>query len=156
MSRDSNIDYETFCKSREDRFRDWRNALAHRFRDWRRDALGRFTQRGWLQTEAEVTSCKPARRRYYFSRYPAPRLDGWAVAFSYVVDGKTYDGLLLSKEEVKEHGRFIIRYNPHCPVENNTLETKLDLIDGFVIGAYDIFLVLFLLSLVVVGFFLKR
>lgn len=156
MSRDSDIDYETF-KSRQDRFKDWRNTLAHGFRDWRKDALGRFTQRGWLQAEAEVTSCKPARRRYYFSRYSIPpRLDGWAVAFTYVVEGKTYDGLLLSKEEVEKHSRFMIRYNPHCPVENNTLETKLDLIDGFVIGAYDVFLVLILLSLVLVGFFLKH
>ena len=73
-----------------------------------------------------------------------------------MVDGKTYDGILLSKEEVEKHGRFMIRYNPACPAENNTLETKLDLIDGFVVGAYDIFLILILLSLIVGGFLLKR
>ena len=50
----------------------------------------------------------------------------------------------------------MIRYNPACPAENNTLETKLDLIDGFVVGAYDIFLILILLSLIVGGFLLKR
>jgi hypothetical protein len=83
-------------------------------------------------------------------------LGGWAVIFTYLVDGKTYDGILLSSEEVEEHGQFMIRYNPDCPTENNTLETKLDLIDGFVVGAYDIFLALILVSLMVGGLLLTR
>lgn len=118
--------------------------------------MGRFTQHDWLQTEAEVTSCKPARKRYYYSRYSSPTLDGWAVGFCYLVKGKSYDGILLSKEEVKEQGRFMIRYNPERPDENNTLESKLDLVDGFVIGAYDIFIALILAALIVGGYFLER
>jgi hypothetical protein len=50
----------------------------------------------------------------------------------------------------------MIRYNPECPTENNTLETKLDLIDGFVVGAYDTFLVLIVVCLAVAGFLMKR
>jgi hypothetical protein len=156
MSRDSNIVFATFSKTRSERIREWRHGLAHRFRASRKDAVGRFTQKGWIETEAEVTSCTAHERRYYVNKSAAPSLSGWAVGFAYVVNGKSYDGVLISKEEVQKRGKFMIRYNPECPAENNTLETKLDLIDGLVVGAYDTFLVLIVVCLATIGLLMKR
>lgn len=155
MSTEKNLDYETLCKSRTERFCDWRLGIAHDFRDWRKDVTGRFTQRGWLETEAEVTSCSSIPQHY--SRFGATtNLSGWAVGFAYVVSGKTYDGILMSRDKLEKHDRFAIRYNPDQPAENDSLETKLGWIDGFVVGAYDLFLALILVSLVVWGIFLNR
>src|SRR6516162_7644469 len=76
-------------------FREWRQARAQRFSNWRKDVVGRFTQRGWIETQAEVTSCKPLRTHYYSNQAYAS-LGGWAVTFNYYVDGKTYDGITVS------------------------------------------------------------
>lgn len=156
MSMEKNLDYDDFCKTRTERFCDWRLGIAHGFRGWRKDVVGRFTQRGWLEAEAEVTSCIAVPQRHYYSRFGTTNLSGWAVGFTYVVNGKPYDGILVSRDKIEKHERFAIRYNPDQPAENDSLETKLDWIDGFVVGAYDLFLALVVVSLIAVGIFLNR
>lgn len=82
-------------------------------------------------------------------------LSGWAVEFTYLVDGKTYEGILVSKDQVEKHNQFAIRYNPSLPDENDSQATKIDWCDGMVMGVYDAFLVLILVSLIIAGFFMK-
>jgi len=158
MSEERNIDYETFSKTRGQRFQEWRHGVAHRFREWRRDLVGRFTQRGWLETEAEVTSCKAVPARYSGYSWPSRGscLSGWAVGFTYVVNGRSFDGILMARDEVERHKKFTIRYNPARPDENDTLATKLDWIDGAVIGVYDVLLAVLLGALIVAGIVLRR
>jgi hypothetical protein len=158
MSMEPNADYESLGKTRTQHFQQWRFGHAHNFRSWRKDVIGRFTQRGWLETEARVTSCKPAMPRYPFPRQTGTpiMIGGWAVGFVYDVDGRPYDGIALSKDKLEKGDRFAIRFNPERPEENNSLATKLDWIDGTIMGVYDIFLLLLLGGLTVAGMFLYR
>ncbi|MFZ0745872.1 MAG: hypothetical protein WAM85_15795 [Terracidiphilus sp.] len=157
MTRDEDIDIETFRRTRTGGFREWRLDLGHKFRNWRADLLGRFMQKGWLETEAEAICSRPIGHKYkYISRNAQPTLSGWAVNFTYDVDGKSFDGIAISRAKMNIHNKFIIRYNPAHPEENNTLATKLDWIDGFVTGAYDLFLVVLLGTLIVAGLLLRR
>ena len=116
-------------------------------------------QCGWSETEAEVVTCTLIRNRYtglYSKSGSGPILSGWSVTFKYVVHGKTYDGVLVSREEVEVSGKFAIRYNPENPVENNTLESELGWFDGFAVAVYDAVLILLLASLIVAGVLLRR
>jgi hypothetical protein len=108
MSED--IDYETFRKTRRQRLGDWRADHVTRVRGWWKDALGLFTQRGSSETQAEVVSCTPVRMRFpgdWRSGWATP--GGWAVAFRYVVDGKAFDGIFNSMDEVQVSDTFSIR-----------------------------------------------
>ncbi len=157
MSKERNIDYETFQKTRLERLSDWRADHITKVRGWWKDALGLFTQRGWSETKAEVISCTPVRTRYHGgwrSGWVGP--GGWAVAFRYVVDGKGFDGIFNSMDEVEASDTFSIRYNPMRPEENNTLESKLGLFNGVVLGLYDLLLFLAVASLVVAGILMRR
>jgi hypothetical protein len=151
----TNVDFETFRKTRSQQFREWRQARAQRFSNWRKDVVGRFTQRGWIETRAEVTSCKPLRTHYYSNQAYAS-LGGWAVTFNYYVDGKTYDGIAVSPDELQEHDTFTIRYNPARPDENNSPDSEFGWFDGTVMWAYDIFLFVLVLGLVIAGIGLRH
>ena len=158
MNEDRDIDIATFRRSRLERFLDWRRKRAFGFREWRRDTIGRFTQRGWCETEAAVVSCTAIRHRFSYNtgRSQPLTLGAWAIDFTYVVGGKPYDGILSANDEVQPGDKFTIRYNPDCPDENDTLASKWDSLDGPILVIYDALLVLFFASLVVLGIVLKR
>jgi hypothetical protein len=121
------------------------------------DAAQRFTQSGWLETEAEVLSCKDGRRQLFNNLIDGQEsLDGWLVAFRYLVDGRSYDGVHVSSSEWQVGEKFPIRYNPAHPDQNDSLTTKLDALNDSVLWAYFIFLVLLLTALAVGGRFLWR
>lgn len=156
MNEDRDIDIATFRRSRLERFLDWRRKRAFGFRKWRRDTIGRFTQRGWCETEAAVVSCSAIRQRFYTSREVPFSFGRWVISFTYIVGEKSYDGILSANDEVRPGDKFTIRYNPDCPDENDTLASKWDSLDGPILVIYDALLVLFFASLVVLGIVLKR
>jgi len=157
MSRDQTIDYETFRKSRVERFLDWRRSQIHAFEAWRRDAVDRITQRGWPDAEAEVVTCKAIRIAdpYLAYRDAAPRLGGWGITFNYIVNGKTYAGVFNSRDEVPAGEKFSIRFNPQQPEQNNTIDSELGWLNDTVVRAYDVLLIVLLFALIVTGVFLK-
>lgn len=81
MSEAANADFETFKKTRSQKFRESLNHIVRR-----------FTHRGWVETEAAVRFCKLIRSSYPIqSRSGAMPPGGYAVTFTYGVNGKTYD-----------------------------------------------------------------
>src|SRR6185437_16441451 len=106
----------TVPRSRFKRFLDWRRNRIRAFQTWRKGAIGRFTQRGWAETEAEIVSCHASRtiRLWAREKYPAmaPTVGAWAVAFKYTANGKEYDGVTASPVKVEKGDRFTIRYDP--------------------------------------------
>lgn len=156
MSEERNIDYESFRKTHLERLRDWRAKHITKVRGWWKDALGLFTQRGWCETQAEIVSCTPVRTRYYGWRSGWAGPGGWAVVFRYVIDGKAYDGAFNSMDKVEASDTFPIRYNPVRPEENNSLDSKLSLFNGVVLGLYDLLVFLLVGSLVVAGILMRR
>ncbi len=154
MSKEINVDYETFRKTRWQRFQEWRSARVLRFSTWRKDVVGSFTQRGWVETQAEVATCKLIRSHYSRNGYVG--VGGWAVTFNYAVDGKNYDGIVISPAEVQAHDAFAIRYNPAHPGQNNSFDSETSWFDGFVMIVYDVLLVAFMLGLVIAGIRLRH
>jgi len=114
--------------------------------------LTRLFHRGWVETEAEVCQCRPLRRSYDVSRFASPRLGGYSVTFTYKVNGKSYDGILLSPVEVQEHDKFAIRYNPRQPEINNTFESEAGWVPYLNYVANGA-LLLIMLALLIVHFF---
>jgi hypothetical protein len=82
-------------------------------------------------------------------------IGGYAVTFTYAVNGKTYDGIAISPDKFEENDTFVIRYNPDHPEENNSFESEFSWIDGFM-SYYAAFLFLAFLALVAVGLYLRR
>jgi hypothetical protein len=77
---------------------------------------------------------------------------GYAVRFSYSVDGRVHKGLTKSSFEVREKDPFPIRYNPRHPEENNTLDSansRATLLVKFLTPAL-VFLMLFMFMMSVV------
>jgi hypothetical protein len=111
------IDIETLRRSRTDR-------LA----EWLEQAASPITHIGWHTAPAKVTACRPVRKyQYYTTHYPSfPILTGYIVEFSYVVNGRTFTGVLDSPVEVQPGDTFDIRYNPANPQENNSLGSSGD------------------------------
>lgn len=155
MSREPNIDIEIFRKRYMSSFRERRLDRAHRFRIWRNELFGRFTNKGWVETEAEVTFCTARKDRFPFRPNSQPVRLGWGVGFQYSVGGKRFEGEQFSRDRIEIGDRFHIRYNPAHPDQNNSLSSMLDWIDGSIIGAYDVFVVLVLLGLVAAGIILR-
>lgn len=146
MTENRSVDFETFRKTR-----------AQRFGDWRRDLIGRISQRGWVEAEAEVTACKPVRNRYRaVSRAPGGVMTGYAVTFTYAVNGKSYDGIVVCPDQVEKQDKFVIRYNPSHPEENNTFDSESDVLFPGLMKVYDVLLVLALVVLLVIGWRLGR
>jgi hypothetical protein len=146
MSDERDIDIETFRETR------WQ-----RFRARLSDFIGRIFQRGWSETEAEVCTRTVIRTRRYqmTSKSGMTPIGGYAVTFKYVVDGKTFDGVAISPDEVQKHDRFVIRYNPRRPEENNSFDSATSWTEGLQ-KYYFIFLLLVVLCLVVAGALLRR
>ena len=104
-------------------------------RERRAKSRGRFAnlggglfQRRWVQGNAEVIACStPVSRRY------SPYLNDtegtfgvlpYIVTFRYTVNGKSYEGILNSPDEVEKGDKFIIRYDPRHPQKNNTFDSQ--------------------------------
>jgi hypothetical protein len=133
------------------------NAGLRAFSVWQKDVVGRFVQRGWQETEAEVLSCREVGPRVYGGAWKGDLpLNGYATAFRYIVDGRTYDGILLSRSELREGDRFNIRYNPARPDQNNSLATKLDSVNDSALWAYLFLLILLLAALAVAGVLIRH
>lgn len=145
MSEDSKVDFETFKETRSKKFR---KSLDQ--------AIRKFTHRGWTNADAQVRSCKlihPSNRLQ--QRDGSMPIGGYAVTFTYAVNGKTYDGIAISPDKVEENDTFVIRYNPDHPEENNSFESEFRWIDGFM-SYYAAFLFLAFLALVAGGLYLRR
>lgn len=155
------IDFDSFRKSRWQRLREWWQVRSHQLLFWGHDAGGRFRQRGWVEAEAEVISCTAVRRsrsyfpRRYGYRLSAPLLGGWIVEFKYSVDGKTYNGVTNSPCEVQQEDRFVVRYNPSRPEENNSLDSELSWFRGPIVAIYELLLALLLLAAFIINFLHK-
>jgi hypothetical protein len=149
------IDFETFQKSR------WQR-LSDRLLLWGHDVGGRFRQKGWIETEAEVVSCSPVRRsRYYVHSLHSPSsvwpaLGGWIVEFRYTINGRTYDGATNAPCELQPGEKFPVRYNPSRPEENNSLDSELSWVRGPIVLVYEIFLALILLGALVIDLLHKH
>jgi hypothetical protein len=114
LSEENDIDIETLRKPRSTRFREMLSEF-----------IGRLSHRGWKKIEAQVRDCTLVPPSTYPSRYDGwNRIGGYAVSFTYVVNGKAYPGMLNSPVEVQAHDRFLIRYNPRHPEENNSLGSE--------------------------------
>jgi len=103
---------------------------------------------GWRDVEAEVTSCGLVRPSAGWRWDSRPGF--YAVAFSYEVDGTSYDGATNSPVEMQRGDRFAIRYNPEHPEENNSLESECERpwFRDYLDVSYAIFLGLLLYALV--------
>jgi hypothetical protein len=154
MSEERDFDIESFRKTRSQKIRE----NLQKFRERMTELVSFVTHRGWAETEAEVRSCKLLHYRTYAmlpSKSGSMPLSGYAVTFTYRVNGKTYDGITISPDEVQERDGFKIRYNPLHPEENNTLDSEISWIDGFM-KYYDVLLILAVLALVIAGIALRR
>lgn len=153
MNRERTIDIET----RFQRWLEWRRSHVLTLRAWWKDAIGRFRQGDWSETQAQVVSCTPVRSTYYgTSRDGWAPTGGWAVNFAYTAAGKKFEGIFNSRNEVEMGDTFAIRYNPANPEENNTLDSELGWFNGYVLGLYDLFLVLLIASLAIAGLMMRR
>jgi hypothetical protein len=108
---------------------------AIQVRERRRKSRGMLTNlesglfhRGWVEGDAEVIACSTP----VSWRFTATPLQGggpiralpYVVTFRYVVKGKSYQGIINSKEKVKRGDLFTIRYNPRHPENNNTMDSE--------------------------------
>jgi hypothetical protein len=114
--------------------------------------FSRIFHRDWVETEAEVSECRPLRSRRYYDYSGGGAVGGYFVNFSYTVNGRSFDGVLISPAEVQEHDKFAIRYNPRSPAMNNTFESEsgwVPYLNYFVNGA----LLLIVLAILIIHFF---
>jgi hypothetical protein len=79
---------------------------------------------GWLETEAEVTSCKSFHHPGNLRSGSSPGFYG--VCFTYKVDGISHEGATDSPVEMQRGDKFSIRYNPEHPEQNNSLESECE------------------------------
>ena len=84
--------------------------------------------RRWVEGEAEVLACStPLSRRYASTRFEAEesiRVMPYVVIFRYMVNGKSYEGMLNSPDKVERGDTFTIRYDPRHPEKNNTFDSE--------------------------------
>jgi hypothetical protein len=138
MNEDRDIDIESFRLSRmakiRAKFPDLMSTLFHR---------------GWVETEAEVQTCRLIRHKYPYmvSRSGTASIGGYVVMFTYVVHGKPYDGMVISPAEVQAHDRFAVRYNPRSPGQNNSLMSEAEWLPAFSNVVYLLLILAFLVYL---------
>ena len=90
-------------------------------------ALRKDLPHHWAETEAEITDCTFARQSYEIDGAGMDTdLAHYVVTFTYSVNGTTYNGVLSSPVQVEPHDKFLLRYNPDKPEENNSIESELD------------------------------
>lgn len=90
-------------------------------------ALRKDLPHHWAEVEAEVTDCTYARLRAYIDGAGVEdQLAHYAVGFTYKVNGTTFNGVLSSPVKVEPRDKFLLRYNPDKPEENNSIESELD------------------------------
>jgi len=120
MSDENNIDIETLRSSMR--------PLSVRIRESLTDWIGWLFHRGWVEVEAEVRDCTPIHKGPFstLSLYKSATatFGGYVVGFTYVVQGKEYEGITNSTVEVQKHDKFAIRYNLKHPEENNTFDSE--------------------------------
>jgi hypothetical protein len=145
MNEDHDIDIESFRRSRVDRLR---SAL--------RDEFSWLLHRGWTTVKAEVSDYSIIKRGYY-SRYSSGGggLGGYAVGFTYRVEGKSYEGCHISPDKVESGERFDIRYNTQHPEQNNGFESETAWA-GLASKLTTTVVALFLLFLLVSNLFTRR
>lgn len=140
VDEEKNIDIEAFRSSMR--------PLSVRIREALRGFFSGLFHRNWAEVEAEVCECTPiAPRSYTYSRQGVlPRFSGYVVTFSYRVNGKKYEGITNSPDEVKLHDKFGIRYNPKHPGENNTFDSETNWTTAYT-KYFTIIMILFFLFL---------
>jgi hypothetical protein len=120
MSESRNIDIESLRRSPWEKICDRVDIL-----------FGWLRKRGWLEAEAEVIECIPAKSSMFYgsSAYyqpDGPVVSGFVVTFTYKVDGECYEGTTISADEVELHGKVTIRFNPRHPAQNNSFDSETD------------------------------
>jgi hypothetical protein len=83
-------------------------------------ALRKDLPHHWREAEAEITSCG---RMHYSQSIQPPYC---AASFTYMVDGVEYTDATNSPVEVQRGGKFMVRYNPEHPEENNSLVSECE------------------------------
>jgi hypothetical protein len=101
---------------------------AARLVGWFASSFDWILKRGWIEVEAEVQECiTPAANSLIDSAYydGSELLAGEnLVTFIYSVEGKTYTGILSSRDEVQKGDKFPIKCNPRNPEENNSIDSQ--------------------------------
>lgn len=91
--------------------------FAHRFRP--------IFHRNWIDVEVMVQDCTALRPWYGGSRGEAvAHLWGYAVNFTYTVDGRTIEGMTVSPDKMETGDRFVLRCNPIRPEQNNSFDSE--------------------------------
>jgi hypothetical protein len=118
MSEKNEIDIETI------RLR--MRPLRERIREKLADLFSWLFHRDWAEVEAEVSDCIPIRHDPLErpTRYSGVTIGGYVVDFTYIVEGKTYEGVSHSPVEVQKYDKFAIRYCPKHPEENDTFNSE--------------------------------
>jgi len=78
------------------------------------------------------------------------------VVFRYFVNERPYDGVLVSRDELKKGEKFTIRYNPAHPDQNNSLETKLEWMSDTALWTYFYLLAALIVASALAGAFFLR
>lgn len=89
---------------------------------------GGLFHRGWVDVEAEVVECTtPGFRASHPYQNDTEGPFGvlpYIVVFRYTVNGKSYEGILNSPDEVEKGDKFTIRCDPSHPEKNNTFDSE--------------------------------
>jgi hypothetical protein len=80
--------------------------------------------RGWVDVEAEVSECRLIRNYITRPRDAWKPMGGYVIGFTYDVNGKRYQGILDSPDEVVVGDKFILRCDPRHPEKNNTSDSE--------------------------------
>jgi len=148
LDDDRNFDIVTLRRPRRVKLSNW---FGSSFR-W-------IAKCGWIQVEAEVQEClKPTRTSIHKAPYylePQLLAGENLIAFTYSVEGKTYTGILSSKDEVQKGDKFPIRCNPRNPAENNSMDSKTNWTVSYT-KILDVVLIALFLALIVWNYFLNK
>lgn len=146
MNEDRDIDIQSLRRSRPDR-------IGEKLKDLESSLF----RRGWMEVEAEVCECIQLGWKAWTNipdyGFPNPVLNRYIVSFTYTVNGKTYEGITNSPDELLEHDKFKIRYNPSHPEENNTFDSATNWTVRYT-KYLDFFLAVLLLSFLIGHLFL--
>ena len=75
------------------------------------------------------------------------------ITFAYIVDGRTYSGILSSRVEVEKGDKFLIKVNPRNPEQNNSIDSESNwtveytkLLDVFLILLFTVLFIRYLIE----------
>jgi hypothetical protein len=82
----------------------------------------------WITVEAKVTECRSSTmsgsQLACDPKYFRLAVSGYAVSFTYVVNGKTFEGMYFRDKPFHKGQVISVRCNPRHPERNDTLESS--------------------------------